>query len=105
MTATNKTGETTPKSELDTFVDESKEAIKSAQVLGYISPESVRGDLFGILNIVAEGAFDSDENEDVIALRERLYRIKDLQGKVNLPFFGIEVVTDEIGTIGLVFGD
>jgi hypothetical protein len=93
------------KSELDTFVDVSKEAIKTAQTLGYFSTEQIRGDLFDVLNVVAEGAFKAEESEDVVALREKLHSIRNLSERVHLPFFGVGVNTEEDGSVSFIFAD
>ena len=96
---------TADKSEFDIFVDESKEAIKIAQALGYLSTEEVRGDLFEVLNKVAEEAFGAQDSEDVVALRGRLHTVRDLRERVNLPFFGVDVRAEEDGSVGFIFAD
>lgn len=96
---------TVEKSEFDTFVDKSKEAIITAQALGYLSTEQVRGDLFDVLNVVAQGAFVAEESEDVFALKESLHSIRDLSERIHLPFFGVSVSTKEDGNVSFIFAD
>lgn len=95
------------KTQMDVFTEESRQALKAGQDLGYLSTEELRGDLFDVLNVVAEGAFAADEDEQVLTLRERLFRIRDLREelKPRLPFFGIGVSHAEDGSINLIFGD
>lgn len=90
--------------EFESFTVESKKAIKVAEGLGYLTKQQLSGDLFDVLNIVAEKAFsqDADNNEELI---DRLYLIRELSEKVRLPFFGIIVHTNEDGEITLQYVD
>lgn len=93
------------KSELDTLFEESKTAIQAAQSLGYITTEAVGGDLFDVLNEVAEGALKAEDTEDVVELRDRLHNIREISERVSLPFFGIGVSANEDGSIRLFSAD
>jgi hypothetical protein len=90
--------------EFESFTGESKKAIEVAEGLGYLTKQQISGDLFEVLNIVAEKAFRQDENNNK-ELIDKLNLIRELSTKVRLPFFGITVHTNDEGEITLQYVD